>query len=84
MGERDFYTMQPEYKDLDPPICFYFIYTAFIDLYNASKEKITYLDIDAYCRVKQMQFSLYEIELIKRMETWASIKIDEMKEGAKG
>lgn len=60
-----------QYKPVTPPVCFFYIFTCFQELYNMSSERITYQDIDSYCRVNRLVFSHYELQLIKKMISWA-------------
>jgi hypothetical protein len=66
--------------EIDPPTCFMFLFREFTELYNGSRDgNITYQDIESYCCVKSTEFTQYDIELIKRMNYWASDEIDKLK-----
>ena len=79
MGEKDFYEIHPEYEPIEPPICFLYIYKISMELYNGCKEKITYIDIDCYTRLKGIKLTQYELSLIEQMSVWADKAIEELK-----
>lgn len=79
MGEKDFYEVHPEFQPIYPPICFAFIYKVFMELYNGCKEKITYVDIDCYTRLKGIHLTQYQLSLIEQMSAWADGAIEELK-----
>ena len=65
--------------DIEPPVCFSYIYRVFIELYNGSKEKVTWRDIAAYCEVRKTLLSQYEVDLVRKMSVWADEAVDELK-----
>lgn len=81
LGEEEFLTNEAykHLRDVPPPVCFSYIYNTFIELYNGSKEMITYVDIDCWCRLRKTVLSQYEIDLIRRMSIWADTAISELK-----
>lgn len=64
---------------IEPPDCFAWLFNEFIKLYNASNTEITPEAVEAYQRLNQFRFSLYEVELLFRMKGWGSderVKLD--------
>jgi hypothetical protein len=62
-----------DYCDIEPPACFYWLFLTFLDLYYASRDNvISYPDIKAFCEAMQTELSIYEIALIRKMNSWAS------------
>ena len=57
--------------DIEPPEGFGWIYTVFIDLYNASDGVITPETVERYQTLFQIRLTLYEIQTIFRMKTWS-------------
>ena len=82
LGEEEFLSNDAykHLRDIPPPKCFNYIYNVFIELYNGSKEMITFTDIDCWCRVRKTNLSQYEVDLIRRMSVWADSAISELKE----
>lgn len=82
LGQEEFLTNEAyrHLRDIPPPVCFSYIYNVFIELYNGSKEMITFVDIDSWCRLRKTQLSQYELDLIRKMSTWADSAISELKE----
>lgn len=79
MGEEKAYTIfGDKYRPIQPPICFFYIYSVFQELYNGCKEKITFQDIDCYSRLRRCNFSHYELDLIHKMNIWANEQIEEL------
>jgi hypothetical protein len=67
-------------KDIDPPVIFLYLFNIFIDLFSHCVEKITYQDICSYCTVRKTELSLYEIDLLLQMNTWAKQEINALTE----
>lgn len=68
-------------RDIDPPVCFSYIYSVFIELYNGCREKITWQDLQSWSIVRKCELSQYEVELIRKMSVWADEAIAELKDG---
>jgi hypothetical protein len=64
-----------DYTDIDPPPCFAGLFNIFIDLHYFSRDGITYQDIAAYGAANQVTLSVYEVGLIRKMESWAASEI---------
>jgi hypothetical protein len=64
-----------DYIDIDPPSCFSGLFSIFIDLHYFCSNGITYQDIAAYNTATQVTLSVYEVGLIRKMESWASSEI---------
>ena len=81
LGEEELLTNEAYsgYRDIPPPVCFSYIYGVFIELYNGSKEMITWRDIDSWQRVRKADLSQYEVDLLRRMSAWADSEIAELK-----
>jgi hypothetical protein len=82
MGWKEFYENESFsiLHDIEPPICFQFAFTVFRELYNGCREgNITYQDMESYCRMKHIELTQYEIELVKRMNYWANDEVDKLK-----
>ena len=67
-------------KEIEPPIRFLYLFNIFIDLFSHCTEKITYQDVEAYCSVRKTELSLYEIDLLFQMNTWAKQEINALTE----
>jgi len=65
-----------EFDDIPPPASLAYIYGYFLDLHYASKEGISYQDIEAYCNATQNRLSIYEVNLIRQMSSWAASEIN--------
>jgi hypothetical protein len=62
-----------EYRDIEPPGCFRWLFLVFLDLYYASRDNvISYPDIKAFMEATRTDLSIYEISLIRAMNSWAS------------
>jgi hypothetical protein len=62
-----------EYCDIEPPAYFAWLFATFLDVYYASRDNvISYPDIQAFTEATQTELSMYEIALIRRMNSWAS------------
>jgi hypothetical protein len=67
-GRKDF----ADYMDIDPPPLFSGLFSIFIDLHYFCPNGITYQDIAAYRDATQAALSVYEVGLIRKMESWAA------------
>jgi hypothetical protein len=68
---------EDKYGDIDPPPYFLYLFSIFIDLHYFCPNGMTYEGIEAFCNVTKTDLSLYEVGLIRRMESWASQEIIE-------
>lgn len=76
MGMEEFYSY-PEnevYKDKEIPFPFLFVFQTFMEIYQMSKDAVTWTDIDCYCRVRNIKLSQTEIDYIILINRWV-IKI---------
>jgi hypothetical protein len=54
-------------------VCFSWLFFVFLDLYYASRDNVvSYPDIKAFMDAAETKLSLYEIALIRRMNSWAA------------
>lgn len=84
MGKESFEKSpyKDEYKTINPPLSFLYLFNIFIELYNNSKEGcITWNDIYSYCQLKKIQLHQWEISLIIKCKGWANSEISILKEG---
>jgi len=57
------------------------VYKTFIELYNGCTDGfITYRDLQAYEAVTNIKLSLYEVNLIKQMNSWANDEAEKLKQ----
>jgi hypothetical protein len=71
-GRKDF----AGYIDIDPPPCFAGLFNIFIDLHYFCPNGITYQDIASYESAAKTALSIYEVSLIRKMESWAASEIN--------
>ena len=82
MGEKAFWSVESNrniYADPDVPLLFEFIFNSFIEIFNASGESVTWTDIYSYEKVRKIDFTQYEVNLIIKCISWANSKISEMR-----
>lgn len=82
IGKKEFYTNEAYsgLQDIAPPVCFTYIWTVFIELYNSCQDGlITFRDIESWQNVTGERLSLYEISLVRKMLSWGNSEIDAMK-----
>ncbi|MDR0710419.1 MAG: hypothetical protein LBF77_10180 [Spirochaetaceae bacterium] len=65
-----------DYIDIDPPPYFTGLFGIFIDLHYFCPNGITYQDIASYGAATQTALSVYEVGLIRKMESWAASEIN--------
>jgi hypothetical protein len=71
-GRKDFAC----YIDIDPPPVFAGLFSIHIDLHFFCLNGITYQDIAAYESATKTALSIYEVSLIRKMESWAASEIN--------
>lgn len=67
-------------RDIDPPVCFSYIYNVFIELYNGCKDMITWADIESWCILRKCELKQYDIDLIRKMSNWADSEISKLRD----
>lgn len=67
-----------ELREIEPPVCFYFVYGAFIEIKNHCYKVMTLRDIRAYEELHNCKLTEYEIEVIMKCNNWAEHKISEL------
>ena len=83
MGEVAFWNIQSNvetYSEPTVPPCFVFIFNAFMEIYNACGESLTWTDIYSYAKIRDVQFRQFEITYILKCNTWANEQIKEMRD----
>lgn len=80
---KDEFESNPVYddlKDIQPPPCFLFVFNVFIEIFNHSKEGITWQDVDAYIRCRDIFLKQSEIDSIMLCSKWATETICKLKD----
>jgi hypothetical protein len=65
-----------DYVDIDPPPSLAGLFGIFIDLHYFCPNGITYQDIAAYGTATKVELSVYEVGLVRKMESWAASEIN--------
>lgn len=68
-----------EYKDIEPPPCFRFVFETYLELYKHSNEVITWTDIASYMSVRDLALQQIEIDFILKINVWANNEIYELR-----
>ena len=68
------------YWDIYPPVEFTYIYSVFMELYRTCDERISFIDIDAWQKVRDVRLTQYEVSLIIQMNGWASDEIGKLRD----
>lgn len=68
----------PNLQDIEIPKCFKYVFNIFMELYNHSKEMITWQDIQAYESVRCVKLQQVEIDYIIKINNIANSQINEM------
>ena len=86
LGKDEFYKNEAneKYFDIDVPLCFVWLFNVFVELYNASGEQLTWCDIDAYTRVRDVVFTQSEIDVVLKMKYWAESEAAKLREDGEG
>jgi hypothetical protein len=64
------------FGDIPPPYFFADLFGVFIDLFYTCHEGITYPDLQSFMEAHQMRLSVYEVSLIRRMNSIAAHEIN--------
>lgn len=77
MGEDAFYGNPnlEEFLEIEPPVCFNFIFGAFMTIKNYCYKVMTLKDIRAYEELYNCKLTEYEIEIIMKCNGWAEDQI---------
>ena len=72
------------YKDIPIPFCFSDIFNMFLEMYVMSgQDGITWQSIRAYCEVRKLKLSQFEIDYIIKIRSWAEDQISQMREDSR-
>lgn len=71
----------PSLQDIPMPQCFNYVFNIFMEIYNHSKEMITWCDIQAYEEVRCVKLQQVEIDYIIKINNIANSQINEMQKG---
>lgn len=83
----EYFEQNHDFDDLrEPniPLYFSFIFYAFLEIQSCSGECITWTDIASYAKMRKIDFSQYEIDLLLKCKTWAENQMSKMREESKG
>lgn len=69
-----------EICDYPIPYMFLFVWKVFLELRQGSNEVIEYSNIESYSHLKKVSLSLYDIDIIYRMQSWANSEIAKARE----
>lgn len=75
LGEEEFYAIKDneQYRDIDIPELYVMLFTDYIDICNMVGEGgVTWSQVESYSRLKQKAFSLYDIEVLVKINVWAT------------
>ena len=74
IGVDEFYSVKEneQYRSLPIPIFFTRLFSIFIEIENLKGESLTWNILESYCKIRNVKLTQYEIELIIKMNSWAS------------
>lgn len=74
MGIEEFYAVKEneQYRSLPIPIFFTRLFSIFIEIENLKGESLTWTILESYCKIRNVSLSQYEIDMIIKMNAWAS------------
>lgn len=75
-GNHDYDYLRPVY----PPRCYVYIFNMFLEIYNLSKDGMTWQDIQAYIFCRDIRLSQSEIDLILLCSSWANEQIQKLRD----
>lgn len=84
MEEFEANSRYDKYRDVDVPPCFAWLFGAFVELWNAGGEHVTWSEIAAYESVRDVAFAQSEVDLILKMKLWAEGEIAKLREDEDG
>jgi len=71
-------------RDPNIPLCFSFVFSSFIEIYNHSHEVLTWTDIYSYAIMRKIDFTQTEIDYIIKCNAWANEQIKKMRDEEDG
>lgn len=72
-------TNKEVYSEPNVPPLFLFIYTSFIEIYNHTGESLTWTQIESYAKMRKIDFTQNEINLILKMNSWANQEVEKLR-----